>query len=376
MRKLYNCIKLSVLCVAINMAFVSCSGNDSKETIANVPVDIVQASSSPPPATQSPSPTPTATPTPIPTPDLSGKSQNPLTGLLIDKEVAKKRPYAIVINNMKKALPQSGISQADIYYEVLAEGDITRLVCLFQDFDSKKIGPIRSTRDYFADFALDNNAICVHHGGSDPGYIAVKTYKINRFDGQVDSDVLWRDPVRFNAPGMYEHSSYTDAEKLLAGTAKKKFNTERFEDAELPFEFYPEASTPVNSKPAKKLTVPFSPAYTSVFEYDDTSKTYKKFQGEKKHIDEESGTQLEVSNIIFQVTNISIIPSDKAGRRKVDLVGSGKGYLLTNGGYVPLTWSKKSHTAPTQWFGEDGKKLKLNQGKTWICIYDGELNVE
>lgn len=334
-----------------------------------------------------PEETPVAEPEPTPEPpaeilpeqeDLSNKRPSTLTGEYIDMDVAARRPIAVVINNMKKSLPQSGISQAGIIYEVLAEGDITRLIAVFDEFDSEKIGTVRSARDYFIDFALNHDALFIHHGGSNSAYAALKSLKIDHLDGQFDDRAYWRDPVRFNTPGMYEHSSYTNAELILAEAERQGMRLELYEDSDWGWGwgFYPIEALPASSVKAQKITVPFSANYTTIFEYDESTKRYKKFLGESPHIDEETGEQLEVTNILIQFTKMHVIDGDEAGRRSVELVGSGDGYVITGGEYAPVTWKKQTHQSPTHWYDEQGNKLRLNTGKTWICVYKGDVIFE
>ncbi len=325
--------------------------------------------------TASPTPTPPPTPTPEPTEDITGKAKSKLTGLYIAEETASKRPYAVVVNNMKKALPQSGISQASIIYEVLAEGDITRLVAIFDEFSTEKLGPIRSARDYFLDFALDSDAVFVHHGGSPSGYSQISALKINNLDGMRDGNTFWRDPVRYNTPAMIEHSSYTDTSKILSGVAAKGYRTEPQTDESM-FNFYEKPASPKNGEYATVITVPFSQNYTSKFVYDEETKLYSKFERDNKHIDEENGEQLTVSNIIVQFVDMHVIQGDEAGRRSVKLVSSGDGYVITNGSYAKITWKKTSHNSPTEWFDENGEKLSLNKGRTWVCVYNGGVSFE
>ncbi|HBD86903.1 MAG TPA: DUF3048 domain-containing protein, partial [Clostridiales bacterium] len=96
------------------------------------------------PALPSPSPTPTAPP-----------YTNPLTGEGMDEDISGNRPWAIMINNLDKALPQCGVSQADIIYEIPAEGGVTRMMAIFSDIsDVEAIGSMRSIRPYYADVGL------------------------------------------------------------------------------------------------------------------------------------------------------------------------------------------------------------------------------
>lgn len=364
-RKVFVIYRLIALTLVIMVMFTSCS-NKEKDTFAEEDLEPVTTS------TPAPTPTPKPTETPEPTPDLTGMAVNPLTGEYIKEETAQRRPVAMVINNLKKALPQSGISQADLYYEVLAEGDITRIIAVFKDFDSEKIGPIRSARHYFLDFAFDNDAVFIHHGGSPQAYSSLQSLKVNNIDAMrgVGSGAFWRDKTRLNQSGMYEHSSYTDAAGIIDAFESSSYRKEVDSDEGL-FNFFDEFSTPLDGEFCMKFTVPFSQNYQATFEYDAKNNIYKKYQGSGKnpHIDEETGKQLSVTNVIVQFTSMHVIAGDDAGRRDVKTVSSGKGYMFTGGEYFDITWKKDSHTSPAQYFDEKGKKLTVNKGKTWICVF-------
>lgn len=160
---------------------------------------------------------------------LEGLAKSPLTGLYIDEDAANRRPVAVMINNIKVALPQSGISKADLIYETLAEGEITRLVAVFQELEAEKIGPVRSIRDYYFNISFDHDAIIIHHGGSPQAFEAIRTLRpsnLNTLSG-LESIVTWRDPERRRQRGMLEHSLYTSGEKILAGWNSVKYRIER-----------------------------------------------------------------------------------------------------------------------------------------------------
>lgn len=359
---------LAILMLCI-LSITGCKGKDIETMAPILPVE-----------TPLPSPSPTAPPepTPEPGPDLTGKRPSALTGEWIDEEIAARRPVAVVINNRLIALPQSGISQAGAIYEVLSEGDITRLVAVFDNFDSQKIGPVRSTRDYFIDFALDHDALFVHHGGSETGYAALRRLNIDRIDGMTDARAFWRDQKRANSPGMYEHSSYTGMEILLEEFERKNARTDKYEDFTTGWAFYPIEALPLGGMPATKITVPFSRNYTAVFRYDPEEKIYYKCIGfaQEPQIDEETGEQLKVTNVLVQHAKMHVIAGDTEGRRNVTTVGQGDGYLFTGGECVPVTWKKESQQSPTRWYDEQGNLLRLNIGKTWICVHQGEITFE
>ncbi|MDR2650222.1 MAG: DUF3048 domain-containing protein [Clostridiales bacterium] len=298
---------------------------------------------------------------------------DPLTGLNIKESIVNSRPVAVVINNHRKALPQSGVSQAAIFYEVLAEGNITRLVAIFHDFNTQKIGPVRSARHYFLDFAMDYDAIFVHHGGSPQAYDALEKTGIADLDGMKLSETFWRDPDRVNVPGMFEHSSYTGEALIRQAREKFEFRREMREGLEPGFLFYDEQTVPSGAIGATSISVLFAEYYGSSFDYRDG--LYYKFIDNEPQIDAETGEQLTVTNVIIQYAPVDVIPGDSAGRRDVNVIGEGGGLFITGGGGAPINWKKDSRETPTRWYDEDGSDLYFNRGKTWICVVSPETLV-
>lgn len=303
------------------------------------------------------------------------KSINYLTGLLIPKSDAKRRPVGIMINNHSKAIPQSGISQADIIYETLAEGGITRLFAIFQKFDSKKIGPVRSARHYFLEYAFDHDAIYVHYGRSPQAEEAIKNFKVNNLEGlsYLDSIMCFRDNKR-KAP----HNAYTSYEGIIKAWDKIGYRKELKSSFEPKFKFNDKEKDLTTNNQALQITLPFShnKLYTSKFVYNKDNKLYERFHMKNKpHIDKENNKQLKYKNIIVQITDIWQIKNDKYGRINQNLISSGKGYYLTNGKIIPIIWGKKSHELPTKYYDETKKEIKLNKGKTWIAIFPSNKQV-
>ena len=300
---------------------------------------------------------------------------SPLTGLYISQEIAARRPFAVVYNNEPQAMPQAGLMQADIIYEVLAEGNITRLVAIFQDFDAGMIGPIRSTRHYFTYFAMEHGAVMVHHGGSPMGYNAIRSNSIPYVDGmRFDGSVFWRDATRRTQRGL-EHSSYTSAQNLLNIAEQLNFDMSVQSDLGL-FEFFDEPTSPRPHNAAHIINIPFTNTNTSIFEYDPQSGMYQKYIFGGAHMDDYAGTQVAVSNIIIQITDVTHIAGDAAGRRNVALTGSGRGYLVTNGTYAPITWRRNTPQSPTRWYTEDGAPLMVNRGITWVSVINNQPTFE
>jgi hypothetical protein len=289
---------------------------------------------------------------------------DPLSGLPVTEDVASSRPFAVIINNHTKARPQSGLAQASIIYEALAEGNITRMLAVFHYFDTQKIGPIRSARDYYIDFALDYDAVFVHHGGSPQAYDMLDELGIAELDGMSLARTFWRDPKRVQIPGMYEHSSYSGHDLMVEAAAGKGFRTTT--DKAVGFMFYGELTELADASPATYVSVPFAEAYGVSFEYRDN--LYYKFIDGEPQIDAETGLQLAAANVIIQYANINLIAGDSAGRREVDIIGSGDATLITAGGYANINWEKADHFAHTRWTHQNGQEIVLNMGLTWICV--------
>lgn len=298
-----------------------------------------------------------------------GMEKNPLTGIYIDEETAARRPVAVMINNHKKALPQSGISEADILYEALAEGEITRLVAVFQELTADKIGPVRSARDYYTYLALDNDAIYIHHGGSPTGYSAISNRNIDNMDGMKGGDAFFRDTERMNQPGMYEHSSYVSAEGIFSQWEDSGYRMEKNEDFVPMFKFFDTDITYTQYEDAKSIELPYSYYQITQFNYNEDTKEYERYQNGSPHIDAENGKTLSFKNVIVQYANMYVIAGDEAGRRNIDLVGSGTGLYFSNGKVMEITWKKDSYQSPTKWYDDAGNELYLNKGKTCICIF-------
>ena len=295
-----------------------------------------------------------------------GMAINPFTGLWVEESLANRRPIAVVINNLPVALPQSGISQADIIYEVLAEGGITRLIAIFTNTTADKVGPIRSTREYFAQLVANHNAVLVHHGGSQTGYNAISTLGLQNLDGMVlEGSYFWRDQERVHSPGMREHSSYTNQENIHSYMESRGFSLEN--NTDYLFNFYEEFTLP-QGRLVNEIVLPFSNFQMSTFIFDEQSRLFYRYQRGAPHMDEYTDTQIAVANIIVQQVPKNVIAGDPEGRMNVNLIGSGTGYFATNGIFTPITWQKTSANSPTVFLDQNGRPLTLNPGQTWIGV--------
>ncbi len=310
-------------------------------------------------------------PNPEPEPDPVPAGINPLTGMPMEPEYENNRPVAVMFNNLKAAQPQLGVSQADIIYEVPAEGDITRMLGLFQTLDGVgNLGSIRSTRAYYLELALGHDALLVHAGGSPEAYKDIPTWGVNNIDGVKGGPgqdvVFWRDAERRKNAG-YEHSMLTSGEKVQAYLDKGKYRTEH-KDVYSYTQAFAEDGTPVGGQPAENVTVVFTSYKTGTFTYDAASGLYMVGQYGKDYIDGNSGEQVGVTNILILETAISKIAGDSAGRLTVKLTGDGKGTYICGGKSIPITWSKVDRNSQFVYCLQDGTPLTLGKGTSYVCI--------
>lgn len=289
---------------------------------------------------------------------------NPLTGLSGFCETAVgKRPVTVMVNNIAQALPHRGLSKADIVYEVVVEGGITRMMAVFADQDHiPYVGPVRSARHYYVDLALPYDPIFVHFGGSPAGYERIKTTGIDHVDGMAYSESFYQDKQRARNKGR-EHSYFISSEEI--GPIMQKAGISGDGDAKAPFAFSDQEIIPA-SQDAHEVYVPFSGSASSGFSYNRSTGLYSKQRNGEDHMDGDTNKVLQYENILILYTNIGSY-NGEAYRRDVAL-SSGNGYYITNGGKEPIQWKKGNPSAQFSFVKENGEALSVNPGKTYICI--------
>ncbi len=370
-------IFLSVLAVVIVIviAFVTL-------TIANEGEEKVLAEKSPSPSSASPSvepskkPSPSPSPSPSPEPTYAGPV-NPLTGIPTDTDISNNRPYAIMINNIKAAQPQIGISKADIIYEILVEGGITRMMAIFQDVTSAgEIGSIRSARPYFVDIAMGLDALYIHAGGSEDAYSKLYASGIFHLDGVngKKQDIFFRDPVRKSTMGLV-HSLVTTDELILKFVPTYKVDPEHKEGYACNMTFIDNA-TAAGALTSSGITAHFSSSKTTTFDYNAASGLYDISQYGKAYADGNNDSRISVANVLILRTSINVIAGDDAGRIDVDVTGSGTGFFFCGGKYEEITWSRAKSTDQFKFTRQDGTEIIFGKGKTYICIVSNTDKVD
>lgn len=295
--------------------------------------------------------------------------------LKIVNEDSKTRPYAVMINNNHAAWPQCGVQDAYLVYEIIAEGGITRMMALYKDQDTAKIGSIRSARHYFLDYVNENDAIFVHWGGSPQAYN--KLSSMDHLDGiALEGSVFFRDKTLKRA---YEHTGFTSMENVKEYATKKGYTRDTDKDLLLNYSVDEiEMSNLDGAEKATEVNLKYSNYHTTSYEYDEENKVYKRSMSGKANVDLVTGEQYTAKNIIiYKVKNYTLNDGENKGRQDLDNIGSGSGYLITGGYVVPITWEKTSHSEQTVYKYTNGQEIKVNDGNTFIqiCPMDAEITI-
>lgn len=322
----------------------------------------------------------------------NGRVHSYLTGLPVDVSVGNRRPIAVMLPNNKAALPQYGISRADVIYEACVEGRITRLMGIFEDFnDLSRIGPVRSSRDYFVYTALEYDAIYCHWGLAVP-YVA-ELLNSDRVDNisQANKGVDIPTPSAFgrrDRPGYAtEFTGYLFVDKMKAGVEDRGYPWD-YEYTFLPkFTFaadgvradYKDAPAAVRICPGENGSRGGYGGIGAYFEYNDTDGLYYRFQYGKKHVDELDGKQLAVSNVVFQYCHGEV--RDSHDYLAFGVHGEGSCAVFTGGRMIKGRWYRYGgDDSPAKYYDEDGREIIFNQGKTWVCNiwqeYGGDVRVD
>ncbi|MDF2541123.1 MAG: putative secreted protein [Herbinix sp.] len=294
-----------------------------------------------------------------------GEMRSYLTGLWVPIEIGTKRPYAIQFNNIKIVSNQWGIGQADILYEAIVEGGITRLLGIFENLTGDRIGSVRSSRHYYVSFADEYDAIYIHYGKTKYAVAKMEELGIDHMDGNgsLDTVVFYRDNS-MKAP----HNAFTSIEGIQAGIKKMGFETEYASDYKPHYSFY-ENDTDLNSTiGVNKITLDYSNYNSPYLEYNSDEKLYYRFQYGEKHIDSNTKEQLTFKNIIVQFVKEWDI--DKNDYQTMDIEdATGDGYYITNGKLINITWKKNEKNRWMRYYDESGAELTINPGKTFISIF-------
>lgn len=300
------------------------------------------------------------------------KEEKKVTIIDVDSDT---RPYAIMINCHNGALPQAGLDKAYMVYELMVEGGITRMMALFKDTEVDKIGSVRSARTQYLDYVYENDAIYGHAGGAADALSRIASEGINDVD--VDGQYGFRDTSLNRA---WEHKLFTSTKLLGEGTNNRKYRTTTETKSLLKYSAEEiDLSKLDGSSIANNVSIKYSDYRTSNYTYDSDNKVYLRSMNGTKNVDLVTGEQYKVKNIIIYGVNYSnYCDHGYCAYQKIDNVGSGDGYYVSNGYSIPITWNKSGKNDKTIYkIKSSGEELVVNDGNTYIQIYptSGNLSI-
>lgn len=281
---------------------------------------------------------------------------SPLTGIKVKDEAATRRVVtAIMIENSTDARPQSGLKQSGVVFEAVAEGGITRFIALYQEDRPGLIGPVRSVRPYYVEWAAAFDPSVAHIGGS---FKALKMIRSGNYGRDIDQffnpGAYWRANDRY-AP----HNVYTNFSRLDSLNKSKGFTTSKFTGFERSDE------KPVEEPNARSIDMAVSTgAYSVHYDYNAKNNNYLRSQGGAKHADREKG-QIAPKVAIAIKVNMTLGFED-GYREQIKTTGSGEAYIFQNGTVIKGKWTKKSAKSQIVFTDSEGKEIELVRGQTWI----------
>jgi len=324
----------------------------------------------------------------------------PLNGALYTKTEkdawSKRRPLAVMIENSPSARPQSGLTKADVVYEALAEGGVTRFMALFYcaaQRDEVTLAPIRSARTYFVDWASGyNRPIYVHVGGANIPGPANALGQLRQYGWNLQNDfnqfsigypTFVRNKDRLGHHVATEHTMETSTEKLWRVAAKRgwtnmspqlKIGRKLIAASEWRSGYHGWSFMPVGQEtPVGDITdikYDFWSGYnqfTAEWRYDTKSKVYLRSTGGEIHRDLNNNEQLFAKNVVILKTKVKG-PIDELKHLLYRTEGVGDALVFTNGKVYPVKWKKLKREAELNFYDRQGKPFKFNRGLTWISV--------
>jgi len=355
--------RITALLLALCLLLCAC-GSQPEETPTEAPTEATEApTEAPTEATEAPTEAPTEPPVVI---------RHPLTGEVLES-VYTGRPAALVINNINVAMPQAGISGADMLYELETEYGITRCLAIFTDFeDIGAIGPIRSARTGFNNIATSYDAPLFHCGGSPMAKAAQYDASGAKLDNWVHVDQMshssyfYRDKARLNSGYATEHTLYTTGENVLKALADLELNTVNENGTDYGLSFAEEPT--LDGNVANKVVVKFRMGKESIFTYNADTGLYDAAQYGKAWLDDGNDQTLAFRNVLALYASQEMISDGRDTRSFYELVGSGDGYFACDGQIVKIKWVREDLYGPFSYTLEDGTPLTLGVGKTYVGV--------
>jgi hypothetical protein len=308
---------------------------------------------------------PVVKPAPAPKPSTVA---SPLSGVQVPPEFAQRPVTGVMIENSPDARPQSGLQDAGVVYEAIAEGGITRFLALFQENRPGYVGPVRSLRPYYIDFGWPYQAGIAHVGGSPDALSQIRSGQYRDLDQFFNSGFYSRISSRA-AP----HNVYTDFDRLDKLNQSKGYTSSNFNP------WKRKSDKPAAAPTASHIDVKISSQlYYSHYDYDKATNTYMRAEGGKPHVEvtsssDRTGVQIHPKVVIAAAMSYSVI--DRAGHSNYGVTGTGSIKIFQDGIVTDGTWSKPDRSSMFEFKDAAGNIIPLNTGQTWVVAVGTMDNV-
>lgn len=304
-------------------------------------------------------------------------------GVLVLKEEANKWPFAVTIENSIDARPLSGVNDANIVYEALVEGSITRFLCIYSGTENiGKIGPVRSARPYFTDIADEYNSLFIHFGGSPEALDRLKKgyYNVTDMDGIIyDGKYFWRDNSRSAPHNAYISSDLINKFKSDKGIDKTNGNFSEWLYSEKNIK---DSISANYLKSSENIEIQYSDqttAYNVAWKYESSSGSYVRYYENEKKDKDSLNQDIKTKNVIIQFAGTSLVPNDDKLRKEINLTEGGKAIMIRDGYSIEGYWKKNSFTNRTKFYtiinGKE-QEFEFNPGKTWVNIVPKDYKIK
>ena len=294
---------------------------------------------------------------------------------------SNKRPIAVMIDNNVENDEQVGLQDAYLTYEIIVEGGLTRIMAIYKDVDTSVIGPVRSSRHYFLDYALESDAIYAHYGWSSYAENDIKALGVDNINGLYD-DAFYRDSNIAAPHNVFTSidNLYLMAEKLGYDTTSDSYENLNYISDKVDLEKKDNSlncdgdNCSLEGMPLTNIEISYSNSEVRSYTYDSDNGYYLRYMNGIPHTDRDSGLQYHYKNIIIMKVNNSTLDSD--GRQDLDTVGTGEGYYITNGYMMPITWKKDSRSAKTHYSYSNGDEIEVSDGNTFIQVIPSNRDIK
>lgn len=274
-----------------------------------------------------------------------------------------QRPIAVMIDNVGSARPQVGLNDAYIVYEIIVEGKQTRLMALFKNKDLERIGPVRSSRHYFLDYAIENDAIYVHFGWSPQAKSDISSLDVENINGMSESSKsFWRVSDK-SSP----HNVVTSTKSILEIAERKGYKTTS--DKKSVLNYVTDETELSEGSVATNITIPYSSTYKVTYKYNEETKRYTRGYNKTTQKDWDSKELVTTKNIIITFAkNSTLNDGTDKDRQNLSNIGTLDGYYITNGKAIKIKCYKSSRTSQTVYKDLNGNEIEVNDGNTFIQI--------